>query len=105
MNIIELLKTLRIRDKDIAKAMGVKVAQLNRRQKQIQQPSEESIKHLKNYATGLIIHLQLLVDGKGEQTNEPIQQENTAPEEIPNEGKPQTDDANETKIKVKSKKK
>ena len=61
MNITELLKTLRIRDKDIADAMGVRVAQLNRRQKQLQQPSEESKTQLKNYTKDLIHRLQLLI--------------------------------------------
>ena len=61
MNTIELLKTLRIRDKEIAKTLWVQVAQLNRRQNQLQQPSEESKTQLKNYAKGLVHHLQQLI--------------------------------------------
>lgn len=33
MSVLELLKVLRIRDKQIAETMGIKIAQLNRWQK------------------------------------------------------------------------
>lgn len=107
MNIIELLKTLRIRDKQIAESLGVKVAQLNRRQKQIQQPSDESVQQLRMYAKDLIHRLQTLVlEAESEEpTDTHTKEDISQSEEIPNEGKPQTDDINETKIKVKSKKK
>ncbi len=75
MNTIELLKTLRIRDKEIAKTLWVQVAQLNRRQNQLQQPSEESKTQLKNYARVLINHLQLLI----------FEEEWTIPTNIPTE--------------------
>ncbi len=75
MNTIELLKTLRIRDKEIAKTLWVQVAQLNRRQNKLQQPSEESKTQLKNFARGLINHLQLLI----------FEEEWTIPTNIPTE--------------------
>jgi hypothetical protein len=75
MNTIELLKTLRIRDKEIAKTLWVQVAQLNRRQNKLQQPSEESKTQLKNYARVLINHLQLLI----------FEEEWTIPTNIPTE--------------------
>lgn len=71
MNTIELLKTLRIRDKQIAQTLWVQVAQLNRRQSQLQQPSEESKTQLKNYAKSFINKLQLLILNEDDTENNP----------------------------------
>ena len=98
MNTIELLKTLRIRDKQIAETMGVKVAQLNRRQKQIQQPSEESKTQLRNYARGLIHQLQVLIFEEEETelpTNIPTETINDDSQEIPDDSKPIAEDITE----------
>lgn len=97
MNTIELLKTLRIRDKQIAEMMGVKVAQLNRRQNQLQQPSEESKTHLKNYARGLIHHLQLLIFEEEwiTTTNIPTETITDDSEQIPADTKPVSEDIQE----------
>lgn len=90
MNTIELLKTLRIRDKQIAQTLWVQVAQLNRRQNQLQQPSEESKTQLKNYAKGLIHHLQQLIfeEEWTIPTNIPTETTTDDSEQEPNETKP-----------------
>lgn len=104
MNIIELLKTLRIRDKDIADVMGVRVAQLNRRQKQIQQPSDESKTQLRNYAKDLIHRLQMLILEVDEETTIAPEQETKDSQETINEDKPQIEDIEELKPTTKKKK-
>jgi hemerythrin-like domain-containing protein len=97
MNTIELLKTLRIRDKQIAQTLWVQVAQLNRRQNQLQQPSEESKTQLKNYAKGLIHHLQQLIfeEEWSIPTNIPTETTTDDSEQEPNETKPVSEDIKE----------
>lgn len=105
MNTIELLKTLRIRDKEIAKTLWVQVAQLNRRQNKLQQPSEESKTQLKNYARGLIHHLQVLIFEEDETelpTNIPIETTNNDSQEIPDDTKPLSEDIQEEQPIVKT---
>ncbi len=63
MNVSELLTTLRKRDRDIAVAMGIKVAQLNRRQKKIQTPSDESEIKIREFVESHISELQKFLDG------------------------------------------
>lgn len=58
MNVPALLLTLRKRDRDIAQAMGIKVAQLNRRQKKIQEPSDESFVKIREFVESHISELQ-----------------------------------------------
>lgn len=107
MNTIELLKTLRTRDKHIADALGVKVAQLNRRQKQIQQPSEESIQQLRIYTIELIQRLQQFLES--EPLIPTIQESHDQNKQEDNDSKPLSEDNNEpiqaTKRVTKSKKK
>lgn len=62
MNIPGLLKHIRQTDKMFADSMGVKVAQLNRRQKVIQHPNEESIAKLKNFFNEYMQTFQELLD-------------------------------------------
>lgn len=97
MNTIELLKTLRIRDKQIAQTLWVQVAQLNRRQNQLQQPSEESKTQLKNYAKGLVHHLQQLIFEEEwiTPTNIPTETTTDDSEQEPNETKPVSEDIKE----------
>ncbi len=103
MNTIELLKTLRIRDKQIAQTLWVQVAQLNRRQNQLQQPSEESKTQLKNYARGLINHLQLLIFEEEwiTPTNIPTETTTDDSEQEPNETKPVSEDIKEEQPTIK----
>ena len=58
MNVPALLLTLRKRDRDIAVAMGIKVAQLNRWQKKIQEPSDESFVKIREFVESHISELQ-----------------------------------------------
>ena len=103
MNTIELLKTLRIRDKQIAQTLWVQVAQLNRRQNQLQQPSEESKTQLKNYAKGLIHHLQQLIfeEEWTIPTNIPSETTTDDSEQEPNETKPVSEDIKEEQPTIK----
>ncbi|MEI6425885.1 MAG: hypothetical protein WCO66_00885 [Candidatus Absconditabacteria bacterium] len=73
MNVSALLLTLRKRDKDIAVAMGIKVAQLNRRQKKIQTPSDESEVKIREFVENHISELQKFLDGTIEKTT-PIEE-------------------------------
>lgn len=62
MNVPALLTTLRKRDSDIAIEMGIKVAQLNRRQKKIQTPSDESEVKIREFVENHISELQKFLD-------------------------------------------
>ena len=68
MNVPALLLTLRKRDRDIAVAMGIKVAQLNRWQKKIQEPSDESFVKIREFVESHISELQKFLDGTIEKT-------------------------------------
>lgn len=70
MNVPQLLKTLRMRDKQLAEKLNIKVAQLNRRQKEIQQPNEENKKQLIDHVVWLIAELQRLIQNTGTRTKE-----------------------------------
>lgn len=63
MNVPALLLTLRKRDRDIAQTMGIKVAQLNRWQKKIQEPSDESFVKIREFVESHISELQKFLDG------------------------------------------
>lgn len=73
MNVPALLTTLRKRDRDIAIEMGIKVAQLNRRQKKIQEPSDESFVKIREFIESHISELQKFLDGFIEKTT-PIEE-------------------------------
>ena len=68
MNVPALLKTLRKRDKDISSEMWIKVAQLNRWQKKIQTPSDESEIKIREFVESHISELQKFLDGIIEKT-------------------------------------
>ncbi|HNG97373.1 MAG TPA: hypothetical protein PLW93_03815 [Candidatus Absconditabacterales bacterium] len=68
MNVPALLTTLRKRDRDIAIEMGIKVAQLNRRQKKIQAPSDESEVKIREFVENHISELQKFLNGFIEKT-------------------------------------
>jgi transcriptional regulator with XRE-family HTH domain len=68
MNVPALLLTLRKRDRDIAQSMGIKVAQLNRWQKKIQEPSDESFVKIREFVESHISELQKFLDGTIEKT-------------------------------------
>lgn len=68
MNVPALLLTLRKRDRDIAQTMGIKVAQLNRWQKKIQEPSDESFVKIREFVENHISELQKFLDGTIEKT-------------------------------------
>jgi hypothetical protein len=70
MNVPQLLKTLRMRDKQLAEKLNIKVAQLNRRQKEIQQPNEENKKQLIDHVVWLIAELQRLIQDTRTPTQE-----------------------------------
>lgn len=73
MNVPALLLTLRKRDRDIAQAMGIKVAQLNRWQKKIQEPSDESFVKIREFVESHISELQKFLDWSVEKTT-PIEE-------------------------------
>jgi hypothetical protein len=56
------ITTLRKRDRDIAQTMGIKVAQLNRWQKKIQEPSDESFVKIREFVENHILELQKFLD-------------------------------------------
>jgi len=68
MNVPALLLTLRKRDRDIAVAMGIKVAQLNRWQKKIQEPWDESEIKIREFVGKHISELQKFLDWTIEKT-------------------------------------
>lgn len=102
MNVPQILKTIRMRDKQIADAMGVKVAQISRRQKQIQQPSDDNKVKLKQFIESHILTLQQYLNGettKIEPIEQPIQEPETTPDPVIQEN---TEDAEiETKEETK----
>ncbi|AHB41677.1 hypothetical protein P148_SR1C00001G0889 [candidate division SR1 bacterium RAAC1_SR1_1] len=63
MNVPALLTILRKRDRDIAETMRIKVAQLNRWQKKIQEPSDESFVKIREFVESHISELQKFLDG------------------------------------------
>lgn len=84
MNVPQLLKTLRMRDKQLAEKLNIKVAQLNRRQKEIQQPNEENKKQLIDHVVWLIAELQRLIHDTGT-----ITQESESVDQPPTDTQPQ----------------
>ena len=62
MNIPAILKALRKKDWQIADDMGVKIAQLSRRQKKDQNPSKENQEKIKAYVLDHIATLQKLIE-------------------------------------------
>ena len=68
MNVSALLLTLRKRDRDIAQTMGIKVAQLNRWQKKIQEPSDESFVKIREFVENHILELQKFLNWEQEKT-------------------------------------
>ena len=72
-----------MRDKQIADAMGVKVAQISRRQKQIQQPSDDNKVKLREFIEKHILTLQQYLDGETTTTPEQIEQSIQEPETTP----------------------
>lgn len=72
-----------MRDKQIADAMDVKVAQISRRQKQIQQPSDDNKVKLREFIEKHILTLQQYLDGETATTAEPIEQPTQEPETTP----------------------
>lgn len=62
MNIPAIFKTLRKKDWQIADDMGVKIAQLSRRQKKDQNPSKENQEKIKAYVLDHITILQKLIE-------------------------------------------
>lgn len=62
MNIPAIFKTLRKKDWQIADDMGVKIAQLSRRQKKDQNPSKENQEKIKAYVLDHIATLQKLIE-------------------------------------------
>ena len=62
MNIPAIFKTLRKKDWQIADDMGVKIAQLSRRQKKGQNPSKENQEKIKAYVLDHIAILQKLIE-------------------------------------------
>ncbi len=68
MNVPALLLNLRKRDRDIAEAMWIKVAQLNRWQKKIQEPSDESQIKIREYVLDHISWLQKFLNWEQEKT-------------------------------------
>jgi len=62
MNIPAILKTLRKKDRQIAGDMGIKIAQLGRRQKKDQNPSKENQEKIKAYILDHIATLQKLIE-------------------------------------------
>lgn len=66
MNVPALLLTLRKRDRDIAQTMGIKVAQLNRWQKKIQEPSDESFVKIREFVESHISELQKFLNWEQE---------------------------------------
>jgi transcriptional regulator with XRE-family HTH domain len=83
MNVPQILKTIRMRDKQIADAMGVKVAQISRRQKEIQQPSDDKKVKLREFIEKHILTLQQYLDGERTTTAEPIEQPTQEAETTP----------------------